>query len=403
MVDTVQGVVMVLDSVFPSLGGGGAEAQVATLGRWLTDRGVSTTVVVPMLSSGPQQRHDVVGGVPVIRIAYPKWRLIGSLLLLLQLIWLLVANRHRITAIHAHIGNNMAAAATLTGVLLGKPVIVKMTGMTEMCGGVLDPKAGLFARFKRRILHRATAVQATSREIADLLVLCGFHPDRVHRIPNAVDVQRFNPAQRAEGRDAEPLTAIYVGRLEPEKGVALLIEAWHQAFGASPDVRLVLVGSGSLDGMLKARVAALGLGATVHFAGQSPTVERFLNRADFGVLASHAEGLSNTMLETLAAGLPMVASRVSGADDFIEHGVNGWLFAPGDQQALANRLRDAQQAGQAGLRRMGDIARERVVSQASMTAIGKRLMALYGLKSTCRTLVDAAPAAEADTVTADRH
>ncbi len=390
MVEAACGIVQVIDSVYPASGGGGAEAQVANISRWLTRRGLTTTIIAPRVSFGPQQRHEIVDGVPVIRIRYPYWKRVGSAIMLLRLSWLLIRDRHQISAIHAHIGNNMAAVSAVVGRLLGKPVIVKMTGMTELQHGVLDPSARLPVRLKRRLLQLADGFQATSSEIAERLVQCGFDPDRVQQIPNAVDTERYQPRTIAtqdppgavgpEITAAAPLTAVYVGRLEVEKGVQLLIEAWAEAFGGDPSVRLVVVGGGSLADALKAQAAELGCGANIAFVGHTAVVDPYLAAADFGVLASYAEGLSNTMLETLASGLPMIVSRVSGAEDFVLHGQNGWVFNPGDREALATRLRDVRATGRERLQEMGVLARRQVVARASMSTIGTRLLGLYGMK-----------------------
>ncbi|HWP21004.1 MAG TPA: glycosyltransferase [Burkholderiaceae bacterium] len=377
-------VLMVLESIFPTRGGGGAETQVRTLGRHMMSRHLDVSVVVPMVPYGPQRARDTVDGIAVVRIAYPRLPIVGALSMLLKLCWLLWVRRHEYAVIHAHIAGNMAAVSCMMGRLLGKPVVVKLTGMTEMSGGVLDPHPSLRNRLKKRALRWADYYQATSSRIGRLLVDSGFEPGKVRLIPNAVDTERFLRVGRDEALRRElcgdrPLAGIYVGRLAPEKGLELLLEGWARVFGARRDASLILVGDGRLRDTLAGRARALGIADQVHFVGPSDAVERYLAVADFGVLTSLSEGLSNTLLEYMASGLPVVGSRVSGTEDFVRPGETGWLFEPGDVDGFERVLREVAVAPPGALRRMGRNARDMVVSSASISAVAEQLTRLYGV------------------------
>ena len=377
-------VLMVLESVFPTKGGGGAESQVRTLGRHMMGREVEVAVIVPMVSYGPQLERDSVDGVTVRRIAYPKLPLLGALSMLIKLGWLLVSRRREYSVIHAHIAGNMAAVSCVVGRMLGKPVIVKLTGMTEMTGGILDPQPSWRTRLKKAALRGANHYQATSSRIGRMLVDSGFEAGKVRLIPNAVDTDRFTRV----GRDAElrrelcgdcSLVGVYVGRLVPEKGLELLLEGWARVFRHRLDVSLILVGDGALRQSLQALAQALGIASQVRFVGPTDAVENYLATADFGVLTSLSEGLSNTLLEYMAAGLPVVGSRVSGTEDFVCPGETGWLFEPGDLDDFERSLRSAAGIPAGSLRTMGENARHLVVSRASIGAVVEQLMHLYGV------------------------
>src|SRR5262249_2169718 len=147
-------------------------------------------------------------------------------------------------------------------------------------------------------------------------------------------------------------TAIYVGRLVEEKGLNTLLEAWAQAL-ASKDAKLLLVGGGPLEKKLREQAASLGIASQGQFLGHRDRVEEVLAEAHAGILPSRIEGLSNTLLEFMACGLPSLASRVSGSEDFVRHGENGWLFDVGDVAALAQSLREAEALPPAKLLAMG--------------------------------------------------
>lgn len=377
-------VLMVLESVFPTKGGGGAESQVRTLGRHMMGRRLDVSVVVPMVSYGPQLARDSVDGIAVERIAYPKLPILGALSMLCRLGWLLFARRRDYAVIHAHIAGNMAAVSCMMGRLLGKPVVVKLTGMTEMSGGILDPRPSLRTRLKKAALRSADYYQATSSRIGRMLVESGFDAGKVKLIPNAVDTERFacvarNPALRRELCGERSLVGVYVGRLVPEKGLELLLDGWARVFRERSDASLILVGDGVLREALTARAQALGIADQVHFTGPSDAVEKFLAAADFGVLTSLSEGLSNTLLEYMAAGLPVVGSRVSGTEDFVRPADTGWLFEPGDLDDFERGLRAAADAGPGALGAMGENARCLVVSRASIGAVVEQLTGLYGV------------------------
>lgn len=395
---------MVLDSIYPSTGGGGAESQVGTLGQWLARQGIPCTIVVPMVPYGPQIAHERHGLVEIVRLRYPVLPAVGGLVLLSRLAALLLRRRHEIQAIHCHIARNMAMTATLLNLGLRKPLLTKLTGMTEVVGGILDPDASLPNRLRRRIF-RLGRVQAISHAIARRLREAGFAPDRILEIPNGVDLERFAPAPLdgtgeqpagaaqtvgrtpaagntptgAAAAQEAPLTFLFVGRLEAVKGIDLLIDAWVQAFAADAPVRLLLVGAGSLHDSLATRVGQLRREHQIRFLGRQDDVVRLMAQADLGVLPSHTEGLSNTLLESMAMGLPMIGSRISGNEDFIQPDVTGWLFPPGDTAALADCLRAAYRLERGQLATLGENARQEIIRRASIPVVGSRLLAAYGL------------------------
>ena len=334
-------ILMVLESNFTKLGGGGAESQLRTIALALERAGQRVAIMTPLSANGPQLSAERCYGLPVGRVRYPRRRYIGGGIMCLRFAAFLLQNRDRYDAWHVHIAHNMGAVTCLLGDWLGKPVVVKISGWWELEQGLLAPNRGLFGGIARGWLKRATVVQAISTRVAAELEKNGFPPERILVLPNAVDTSRFRvcAAARAPGK---PFVAVYVGRLVPEKDLATLFEGWAQAFAGRRDVRLRLVGGGPLEEELRAHAARLGIAEHVEFLGHRDQVEDVLAEAHVGVLPSRIEGLSNTLLEFMACGLPAVASRVSGSEDFVKPGKNGWLFPVGDAAAVAACLREAE-------------------------------------------------------------
>jgi len=369
-------VLMILESGFPVRGGGGAESQVRTLALELKRRGHRVTVLTPRVPNAPQARVERCWGIPVCRLAYPRVRGLGRFALWLRLLAFLYGHGRRYDAWHVHIAHHLGAIACRVALRLRKPTIVKISGWWELERGLLAPQTGPFARIGRRWLQQAGALQAISQRIAATLAQAGFPRERIVALPNAVDTGRFG--MRAAPRDeAAPLDVLFVGRLAREKDLPTLLAAWARAFPARGRARLRLVGGGVLEAALRAQAAELGIAADVEFLGHRDDVEALIGTADLGVLPSITEGLSNTLLEFMAGGLPVVASRVSGSEDVVAGGRNGWLVEPGDVAGLTAALEAAAALPRPALAALGRNARADIEAFAGLDSVVDRLVALY--------------------------
>jgi glycosyltransferase involved in cell wall biosynthesis len=384
MVHKKRAVLMILDSVFPKLGGGGAESQVRTLGQHLQARRIDVRIVVPMVSYGPQLAEDRVDGLKVVRIPYPRIRIVGGAIMLARLVVVLIRGRPEYGVIHAHIGHNMAAVCCLVGRLLQRPVIVKFTGMREIVDGVLAPRPGIGSMIRKVALRQATYYQATSNQIQRLLGDRGFDSSKVRLIPNAVDTQRFfrsgNTSEDRRDLCGEArLVGVFTGRLAPEKGLAQFLSCWSRVFKPSNHALLMIVGDGPLNQSLRELARRLGIKSQVVFVGHSDQVERYLAVADFGILPSLNEGLSNTLLEYMASGLPVIGSRISGTEDLVVHGKTGWLFTAGNEFEIEHCLSVVAALPLTAIGAMGRVARQQIKEYASIDAVVGQLMRLYGM------------------------
>ncbi|MCC7079633.1 MAG: TIGR03088 family PEP-CTERM/XrtA system glycosyltransferase [Burkholderiales bacterium] len=178
----------------------------------------------------------------------------------------------------------------------------------------------------------------------------GVSAAKITHICNGVDTQRFAPDDSPRRREVLPAAFVEddlfligtVGRLQAVKDQALLIRAFAVAIAAHPALRrrlrLAVVGDGPLREDLQALVASLGIAELTWMPGAMNDVPAVLRAFDLFVLPSLNEGISNTILEALASGLPVVATNVGGSPELIDDGVTGQLFAPGDREALTGIL-----------------------------------------------------------------
>jgi glycosyltransferase involved in cell wall biosynthesis len=188
-------------------------------------------------------------------------------------------------------------------------------------------------------------VVCVSHSQANKVMRAGVPANHVSAIHNAIRVERFAAPQPMRRRQLEqlffrPPTKIVgaAGRLSPEKGFDVLVEAARTVAAKDANVGFVHFGDGPRRAPLAARAAAVGLSGRFVFAGFRSDLDALLPCFDVLALPSYTEGLPNVVLEACAARLPVVATAVGGTPEVIDHGVNGLLVPPGDAAALAESL-----------------------------------------------------------------
>ena len=367
-------ILLVLQSAYPISSGGGAESQVRTLSRAFRAHGQRVTIVTPMVGHGPQVRLERIDGVPVYRVPYPRIRLLGSPILWWAHARFLYARRHRYDVWHVHIAGQIGAVTALAGRLLGKPVMAKLAGPWDLERGALGKPFLPRHWLSYPLLRLMRTWQATSRRMATALLSKGIDQKRITMIPNAVDTVRFRDIPpRGDG----PPHFIFIGRLMPQKALDILLRAFARVCAMQPRATLTLVGDGSLATELAALADTLGITGNVRFTGHRNDIETLLAEANIGVLCSHTEGLSNSLLESMASGLPMVASCISGSEDFVLHGDNGWLCEAGDVESLVQCMQEAAALPAEQRRLYGERARQRVEHLAGLETVTGQLLSLY--------------------------
>lgn len=232
--------------------------------------------------------------------------------------------------LHNHFADSSGTVAMLAAEIGGIGFSMTMHGPAlfyEPYRWRLDAKTAR-ARFVACISHfcRGQAMHFSDPAHWDKLkiVHCGVVPGRYGRAPDAPRGKRL----------------IFVGRLAAVKGVPVLIEAFERLAARHPEARLEIVGDGPERARAEARVAERGLGSAVSFLGyqSADAVSELLGRADCLVLPSFAEGVPVVLMEAMASGLPVVASRVAGVQELVEDGVSGFTVPAGDVETLVARL-----------------------------------------------------------------
>jgi glycosyltransferase involved in cell wall biosynthesis len=211
----------------------------------------------------------------------------------------------------------------------------------------------------------------------------GARPERVRVIYNAVDPERFyepDPVYRTKllryfRRPPRRIVGA-AGRLSPEKGFDVLVEAAERVVKRDPSVGFILFGEGRCLGQLRRRIRAAGLGDAFVLGGFRSDLDRFLPFFDLLALPSYTEGMPNVVLEAFAAGVPVAATAVGGSPEVIEDGVSGYLVPPGDPGDLADRICQALDSDDV-LRDMGMHGRQRVHQQFTFAAQARQYKRLF--------------------------
>jgi len=349
--------------VITELDVGGAEKALAELATRLT-RAAYGPEVACLSGRGPLGVHLRERGIPVHFLEARGWWDARALWRLRRLIR--GADIVHSFLYHANMAARLAAIAS-------GAIVVGSARVAERSRPVRRRLEGLTHRL-------VDAEVCVSSGVRDYLAGGGFPRRKLVVIPNGVDVARFagrDPAFKARlgiGPDA-PLVAT-IGRLHEQKGMGAFVRAAASVHRSRPECRFLIAGSGPLEGELRAAAKALGLGQSLTFLGPCDHVPAVLRATDVFVLASLWEGMPNVVLEAMAAGAPVVATRVEGTVDLLEHNETGLLVMPRDVPGLVSgilRLIDEP----ATARRLADAAQARAREHFSLDAMVRRHEALY--------------------------
>jgi PEP-CTERM/exosortase A-associated glycosyltransferase len=303
--------------------------------------------------------------------------------------------------LHAHSPVLDAIPALRVGRRLGIPVVYEVRAFWE--DAAVDhgttTEGSLRYRLSRRLethaLRQAAHVFTICEGLRDDIAVRGIPADKITVIPNAVDIDAFEPGGQPDGALKAHLglagaTVVgFIGSFYAYEGLDLLLDALPLLLQRRPDVRVLLVGGGPQDAALKAQAQRLGMADKVAFTGRVPhaEVQRYYDLVDVLAYPRHSMRLTELVtplkpLEAMAQGRLLVASDVGGHKELIRHGETGWLFKAGSAQALVDAVDHllARREQWPDLRRAGRefVERERnwAASVARYRAVFERLCSL---------------------------
>jgi len=370
---------MLIPSYYPPAGGGAV--QLRGILEWFDRERFTPFVLTRRIGEG--RGTDRVGTTPVVRISVPP-RPSRVFFSATRYLW---KHRREYDVIHVHSFDPLALAGALI-----KHLIPRKTLLLRI------PRFGKGSPFDRLtrtrwgraqlrfVLGKADAVIPLTTDATNILKAWGLSEERIARIPNGVEADRFYPAtedekrvlKRSFGIAENAFVGVLVARLIPRNNAALALKAWKRVCGSHPGSVLIVVGDGPEGPQLSAAAESeLDVHSVIFTGGTTrEEVSRLLRTADLYVSYSRSAEISNAMLEAMSSGLPVVAARNSGNDETVRHAKTGFLFDPDHPMDGADyMIRLAEDPGL--LRSMAAEARREVESQYSFGKTARRVEQLY--------------------------
>ena len=316
-------------------------------------------------------------GIPVTVFPESHW---GSAKIFLEL--LRNFKNSKIHLVHTHKYKDTILAAPAAK-MYGIPRVVRTVhGLREPFSGLDAFKMHLYEAVESTV-HRCCvdSIIGVSSQIESKYKAEG-GVSRVTCIRNGIDLEG-KPVQTDRCRTRKDLgvdsgTCLIgtVGRLTPVKGISCLLEAARLLLGQGANVKVLVVGDGSIRKDLEAQAHDLGISENVVFLGHREDTGELLQALDIFVLPSLSEGVPMALLEAMAASRAVVASRVGGVPEIVEDGFQGFLVEPMDVKGLVEKCLRLMESPDLS-RRMGEQARKRVEREFSATAMADRIVSVY--------------------------
>lgn len=389
---------MICPQFYPIVGG--YERAAERLSAALVHEGAQVSVVTfkPHATAPKRER---LRGFEVTRLWSTKARGLSTITTIISLLTFLLVHGRKFDLWHCHAPTPAVAAAIGLARLLRVPVIVKLPSSgTNGIGAAF--REGVLGRLglMRPLFRTADAIIVMTDDVRREALRHGINSSRVHLIPNGVDTEVFKPAtdeaerlsiRRRLGMRENAIVALQVCRMDRAKNLPGLLDAWASLptpFKA--DKKLAIVGDGPLTQRIRARVTDSGLQGSVMLPGARKDVVDWYKAADFYILSSFYEGLSNSLLEAMSSGLPILMTDVSGRELVSTDPAAGIVTPVDDAPTLRSGILALAQ--DVALRQScGANARSRIVQGFSIQHVATRMLALYRTLSCDRGGADIAP------------
>jgi glycosyltransferase involved in cell wall biosynthesis len=360
-------ILMVIPSYYPAVGG--AERQLMGLAKELSANDLDIDVVTRNIDTSPN--FEEINGYSLIRLVSH----IPKLGFLLKLFLYLLRYHAKYKVIHVHTLNSPAILCALFSKIFDIPVLVKVTRSGR--GSQLSRYSNSFFGKKIfSILKRNTFFVAITPDVYSELVAMDVKKEKIFSIPNGVSVQK------KLSKDKDRLKIVFLGRLIKRKRAELLINSF-QKIEKPKDCELLIVGDGPERKSLERLIVDLNLGNSCRLMGSLSHNEslKILAESNIFVLPSDSEGMSNALLEAMAARNAVIAADIPANHALIQHNVNGLLFS--DEMSLSKQLEEVINSADKSIS-LGLNAKETIDSVFSFPVISNAYKNTYDVLSSAK-------------------
>lgn len=375
---------------------GGAERQLALLSSELKKRGHQIQILTRQISAElPLQ--ELMEDVPIRRLQPTGLGKLANALIIPRVITYLFAHQNEYDVIHCQSIGPISIACIISGQILNKPVVLRVAGSGNIVRQPVLKKVSLYTKVIRRyivspriwrgLLNQANTIIVLSQELIEEAASQKITAP-IHLIPNGVDTNLFFPPAPADtvalrkhlGFSRKNPILFSIGRLVAGKRFDVLLNAMPQILREYPDCLLIIAGTGAqqiddVEEELGQQVKSLGISNHVQFIGAINNVVEYLQAADVFVFPSAKEGMPNAVLEALATGIPIIASRIGGVTDIVDETCAD-LVPVGDVDAFAESILSAlnkPQETEAKVMR----GRQRAEQQFSIQAVADKYETMF--------------------------
>jgi glycosyltransferase involved in cell wall biosynthesis len=342
---------------------GGAQKLLLDQARWFHGRGHHVTAAFFYDKQGLQRTWERGLGFPLLTLSR-----IGASTVFLTKVWGLFHGLVGLWGVLRRGRFDVVETFTYDSNLFALPMawLARIPVRVATHHGIIEGFPAWIERLHAFLVNAgiASILVNVSRKVLDQAAKVGTRHDRMLVIPNGIPPMDYGNEDvaglRAElGLTQNDALLLSVGRLVYQKGHEYLVEAMPEILKRFPGAKAIICGDGPLRSQLEAQIVRMNLADSVRLLGNRNDMQRFLKGADVFVMPSRWEGLPVALLEAMGAGLPVVATRVEGVEEVVEHAGQGLLVPPEDTPALADAL--LQLIADSGLRhRMSSAARRRI-------------------------------------------
>jgi glycosyltransferase involved in cell wall biosynthesis len=378
------GVCMIVAKYPPHLGG--LERQAHLLSKTLTQKGIEVFVLTRNYTN--LKKDELVDGVNIHRVSLlgtSTW--LASLSYIIGSLYWLLKNRKKYNIIHCHQSYSPMSIGIIAKLFLNKPVIVKLTSSMILSEFSELRRLPLY-KIRKFFLKKVDKFIALIPTIKEEAKRNDIPNERVLIIPNGVNIKQkssyyLNNKLSARGaiglKKNDEKIVIFTGRLSKEKGLDTLIKAWS-LISRTTKSKLFIVGEDDLSrniaNEIKALVTQFDLENSVIFTGRVEDTTDYLIASDIFVLPSIVEGMSNSLLEAMAAGCAIIASDIEPNKELIIDNINGLLFKVGNELALSEKLITLL-SNPLLCEKLGKTAKQTIIDSYSIDKVADKYIQLY--------------------------
>lgn len=374
-------VAMVSTYFYPKIGG--SEKQLLTLGKTLCTRG-HTVMIVTQRYNTSLLAYETIYGMHIYRLPTIGVGISASFSFMVSLLYFMIIKRNHYDVIHVNLASSPALSAAFVGRVLKKRVIIKPGG-GSIHGDIATSKNSLLGRMKLGLLRRSKALfVGVSKEIIDELVENLFDAKNIHYIPNGVDTQIYIPVDTSlKNKLRKELNIpdharvfIFSGRLVRLKNIDRLLQSWRMCEPHRYNMYLLIIGEGSEEKHLRDSINKWNHQRTISIRPFQKDIHLYYQASDVLVCISESEGLSNTLLEGMACGLPVIGSLVRSVQEIVTHRKEGLLVDHTNNKNICEALLFFAQHSDIGLQ-MGINAHKKIEQDFSISRVSLQYESLY--------------------------